>query len=202
MSGYFNFRFIDLEDGTYSFGLLIKDIEGRTSQTKFFTIDAVRGDEVFKNIVAPPTIDIMSGQVSRGGNIKVFGYASPGHTIRVYLNDILTKEVLAGRGGIYSFNIPTGALDFGQHKVRTKQINLDGGTESDFSTTKTVIVSRLPAVKADLSGDGKIDIKDWSIFLARWGKKDSLGRTGIDMNSDGKVDIADFSIFIKTIRKK
>lgn len=202
VSGYFNFRFTDMEDGTYSFGLLIKDPDGRTSQTKFFTIDAVRGDEMFKNIVAPPTIDIMSGQVSRGGNIKVFGYASPSHTIRVYLNDILTKEVLAGRGGVYSFDIPTGALPFGQHKVRTKQINLDGGTESDFSTTKTVIVSRLPAVKADLSGDGKIDIKDWSIFLARWGAKDSLGRSGIDMNSDGKVTIADFSIFIKTIKKK
>ena len=200
--GSFQIRFIDLHDGVRSFGLLIKDPEGRTSQTKFFLIEAIRGDEIFKNIVTPPTIDVMNGQVSRGGNIKVFGYASPGHTIRVYINDILSKEVLAGRGGVYSFDLPTGALPFGQHKVRTKQINLDGGTESDFSTTRTVIVSKLSVVKADLSGDGKVDIKDWSIFLARWGSKSSLGRAGIDLSGDGKIDISDFSIFIKTIRKK
>ncbi|MEK7569057.1 MAG: hypothetical protein AAB497_03005 [Patescibacteria group bacterium] len=202
IDGSFQIRFTDLQTGAHSFGLLIKDPEGRSSQTKFFLVDANRGDEIFKDIIAPPTIDILSGQVSRGGNVKVFGYASPSHTIRVYFNDILMKEVLAGRGGVYSFDIPTGALDFGQYKVRTKQINLDGGKESDFSTTRTVIVSKLAVVKADLSGDGKVDIKDWSIFLARWVSKNSPGRMGIDLNGDGKVDIGDFSIFIKTIRKK
>ncbi len=201
-NGFFDIRFTDIPTGTHSFGLLIKDPDGRTSQTKFFLVDATRGDEIYKNIITPPTIDILNGQVSRGGNVKIFGYASPGHTIRVYINDILSKEALAGRGGVYSFDIPTGALDFGQHKVRAKQINLDGGIASDFSTERTFIVSKLTVVKADFSGDGKIDIKDWSIFLARWGGKSSIGRSGIDLNSDGKVDIADFSIFIKTIRKK
>lgn len=201
-NGFFNIRFTDLQTGAHSFGLLIKDPDGRSSQTKFFVVDVSRGDEVFKDIVTPPTVDILNGQVSRGGNLKVFGYASPGHTIRVYINDILVKETLAGRGGVYSFDIPTGVFDFGQHRVRAKQINLDGGKESDFSTERTFIVSKLTVVKADFSGDGKIDITDWSIFLARWGSKSSLGREGIDLNSDGKIDISDFSIFIKTIRKK
>jgi len=98
--------------------------------------------------------------------------------------------------------MPTGALDFGQHRVRAKQINLDGGRESDYSTERAFIVSKLTVVKADFSGDGKIDITDWSIFLARWSSKNSLVRAGIDLNDDGKVDISDFSIFIKTIRKK
>lgn len=202
VDGSFNIRFTDLPKGIHSFGLLVKDPEGRTSQTKFFLVDANKTDAVFKDIVVPPTVDILSGQVSRGSNVKVFGYASPGHTIHIYLDDILVKEALAGRGGAYSFNLPTGALDFGQHRVRAKQINLDGGKESDFSTTKTFIVSKLAVVKADLNGDGKIDIKDWSIFLARWTSKSSSERAGIDLNSDGKIDIADFSIFIKTIRKK
>ncbi|HBB44091.1 MAG TPA: hypothetical protein DCZ83_01735 [Candidatus Yonathbacteria bacterium] len=201
-NGFFNIRFTDLQTGAHSFGLLIKDPDGRTSQTKFFVVDVSRGDEIFKDIIAPPTVDILNGQVSRGGNLKVFGYASPGHTIRVYFDDILVKEALAGRGGVYSFDVPTGALDFGQHKVRAKQINLDGGRESDYSTERTFVVSKLTVVKADFSGDGKVDITDWSIFLARWGSKSSLGRAGIDLNSDGKIDITDFSIFIKTIRKK
>lgn len=200
--GCFSIRFIDLPEGAHSFGLLVKDIEGRTSQTKFFLVDVSRGDEIFKDIVTPPTIDVLYGQVSRGTNAKIYGYASPGHTIRIYLNDILNNEVLAGRGGVYSFELPTGALNFGQYGVKTKQINLDGGKESDFSTSRTFIVSNLAVVKADMSGDGKVDIKDWSIFLARWGVKDSLGRIALDLSGDGKVDIADFSIFIKTIRKK
>lgn len=200
--GSFNIRFTDLPKGIHSFGLLVKDPDGRTSQTKFFLVDANKTDAVFKDIVVPPTVDMLYGQVSRGSNLNVFGYASPAHTIRIYLDDILSKEALAGRGGAYSFNLPTGALDFGQHKVRAKQINLDGGKESDFSTTRTFIVSKLAVVKADLNGDGKIDIKDWSIFLARWSGKKSAERASIDLNGDGKVDIGDFSIFIKTIKKK
>lgn len=200
--GSFSVRFEDLPTGAHNFGLLIKDLDGRTSQTKFFLYDTDRGIEIFKNIVAPPTIDILSGQVSRGGNVKIFGYASPSHTIRIYLNDILYKEVLAGRGGVYSFSIPTSALDFGQYRVRTKQINLDGGTESDFSTERTFVVSKLAVAKADFSGDGKIDIKDWSIFLARFTSKNSELRGSIDLSGDGKTDLSDFSIFIKTLRKK
>jgi len=201
-NGFFNIRFTDLPTGTHNFGLLIKDPDGRTSQTKYFLYDTNRGDEIFKSIVTPPTIDILNGQVSRGGSVKVFGYASPGHTIRVYLNDILSKEVLAGRGGVYLVNLPTGALDFGQYNVRAKQINLDGGIESDFSLSRTFIVSKLSIVKADLSGDGKIDIKDWSIFLARFSSKNNEVRASIDLSGDGKADISDFSIFIKTLRKK
>ncbi|PIQ35906.1 MAG: hypothetical protein COV32_00385 [Candidatus Yonathbacteria bacterium CG10_big_fil_rev_8_21_14_0_10_43_136] len=201
-NGFFNIRFTDLQTGSHSFGVLIKDPDGRASQTKFFVVDVSRGDEIFKDIIAPPTVDILNGQVSRGGNLKIFGYASPSHTIRVYFDDILVKEALAGRGGVYSFDMPTGALDFGQHRVRAKQINLDGGRESDYSTERAFIVSKLTVVKADFSGDGKIDITDWSIFLARWSSKNSLVRAGIDLNDDGKVDISDFSIFIKTIRKK
>jgi len=201
ITGSFHVRFVDLPKAIHTFGLLIKDKEGRLSQTKFYTIDANATNALFENIVAPPTVDVLSGQVSRGGKVRVFGFASPSHTVRLYINDILSKETLAGNTGVYSFDIPTGALDFGQYTVRAKQINLDGGKESEFSTSRTFIVSKLTVVKADLSGDGKIDIKDWSIFLARFVSRDSEIKKSIDLTGDGKVDISDFSVFIRTIRK-
>lgn len=202
ITGSFHIRFVDLPKAIHTFGLLIKDKEGRLSQTKFYTIDANITHAVFENIVAPPTVDVLSGQVSRGGKVRVFGFASPSHTVRLYINDILSKEALAGNTGAYSFDIPTSALEFGQYTLRAKQINLDGGKESEFSTSRTFIVSKLTVVKADLSGDGKIDIKDWSIFLARFVSRDNEIRKSIDLTDDGKVDISDFSVFIKTLRTK
>ena len=200
--GSFSVSFIGIFQGLHSFGLIVKDKDLRTSQTKFFFVDTRSDSFLEKDILVPPTIDIANGQVSRGGNATIFGYATPGYTLELYLDDILLKELIVEQSGLYKFEIPTGALEFGQHKVRTKQINLTTKKSSDFSTSRTFIVSRLTVVRADLSGDGKVDIRDWSIFLSRWGAKESLGRESIDFNSDGKVDIADFSIFIKTIRKK
>lgn len=199
--GSFSVSFISIFQGLHSFGLIVKDKDLRTSQTKFFLVDTRSDNFLEKDILVPPTIDITNGQVSRGSNAAIFGYATPGYTLELYLDDILFGELLVEQSGLYKFEIPTGSLEFGQHKVRTKQINLSTKKSSDFSTSRNFIVSRLTVVKADLSGDGKVDIRDWSIFLSRWGAKESLGIEDIDFNSDGKVDIADFSIFIKTIKK-
>lgn len=200
--GSFSVSFIGILQGLQSFGLIAKDKDQRTAQTKFFFVDTTSESFTDKDIIIPPTIDIANGQVSRGGNATIFGYATPDYTINLYLDDILMREISVEQSGLYKFEIPTGALEFGQHKVKVKQTNPLEKKGSDFSTTRTFIVSRLSVIRADLSGDGKVDIRDWSIFLSRWGAKGSLGRESIDFNGDEKVDIADFSIFIKTIRKK
>ena len=184
----------------HSFALIAKDKDQRTSQTKSFFVDTVSNSLTTKDLLVPPTIDTQYGQVSRGGIATILGYASPNYTLNLYLDGILYKEALAGKDGSYKIEIPTGALDFGQHAVKIKQLDQAEKRESDFSTSRTFIVSKLTVVRADFNGDGGVDIKDWSIFLARWGSKDTTVRTGIDLNSE-KVDIADFSIFIKTIRK-
>jgi hypothetical protein len=201
-TGSFHLRFTDLPKNVHSFGLLAKDIDGRTSQSKFFLVDANNTNPVYENIVVPPTVDLRNTEVSRGGNVTVFGYASPSHTVRIYINGILTKEGLAGNNGSYSFNIPTSALNFGQYQVTAKQINLDGGIESDFSTTKTFTVSKLVMVKTDLNSDGKIDVRDLSIFLSLWNNTTAEGRNSIDFSGDKKVDLTDFSIFINSLKNQ
>jgi predicted ester cyclase len=200
--GSFRISFVGILQGLQSFGLIAKDKNGHTSQTKFFFFDTTSEGFVEKELLLPPTIDILSGQVTRGKSATVVGFASPNNSVALYIDDILIQEVLAEKDGSYTFGAITGALSFGQHNVKAKQINKTSKTESDFSTTRTFIVSQLTITKADFSGDGKIDIKDWSIFLSRWISKNPLERESIDITGDGKVDISDFSIFIKTIRKK
>ena len=199
--GAFSVSFSGILQTLQSFGLIVKDRENRTSQTKYFTYDTRSDNYVFKDILVPPTIDLISGQVSRGANAIIVGYATPDHLVRLELDGIITRETPALSDGSYKFEIPTGVLEFGSHTVKTKQFNPTTKLGSDSSLTRTFIISRLLVVKADLSGDGKIDIQDWSIFLSRWGSRDSTIKQSIDLNGDGKVDIADFSIFIKTIRK-
>ena len=122
--GSFSISFIGILQGFQSFGLIAKDKDQRTAQTKFFFVDTTSESFVAKDILVPPTIDIANGQVSRGSTATIFGYATPGYSIRLYLDDIIAKEISVERSGSYRFEIPTGVLEFGQHKTKTKQVNI------------------------------------------------------------------------------
>ena len=95
--------------------------------------------------------------------------------------------------GSSTFATTTAKLPLGDHFVRVRQVF--NGHGSIYSLVKTVEVSLLTNPGADLDGDGVVDIKDWSIFLSRWGSSDSAERRRDDINGDGTVDIADFSTF-------
>jgi len=199
--GSFNISFIGTLQALHSFGLIAKDTEGHVSQTKLFFINTISSDLFEKDILLSPTITLKNGQVTRGDTAVITGYAVPGNTVRLEIDGILAKDMLANGAGAYKFEIPTGTLEFGAHVVRTKQVDPSGKPESDFSISRTFMVSHLLVVKADLNGDSKIDIRDWSIFLSLWNTPGVSGRERIDFNSDGKVDITDFSIFVRTIKK-
>lgn len=186
----------------YSYGLLIKDKEDRITQTKFFTVDTSSDALVVQDILVPPTIGFVRLAATRGNKIIVVGYASPENSVILEVDAIIKTEAKAEKDGSYKTEIDTGDLDFGSHTMRAKQTDLSSKKESDYSLVRTFIVSRLSQVNTDLTGDSKVDIKDWSVFLSRWSLKDAEQRKIIDFNDDGKVDISDFSIFVKNIRKR
>lgn len=200
--GKFRVDFVGVLQSAHSFGVVIKDKENRATQSKFFNVDTLTNSLTAKDILVPPTIGFTNPGVSRGNNIVITGSASPGHSVHIEIDGKIKKGARIEKDGSYKLTLPTGDLDFGPHKVRVKQADSLEERESDFSLTRTFNVSRLPQVRADLSGDGKIDIKDWSMFLSRWVSKDKEQKTVIDFNGDGKVDISDFSIFVKNIRKR
>ncbi|HAT68594.1 MAG TPA: hypothetical protein DCS20_03165 [Candidatus Yonathbacteria bacterium] len=201
-NGSFDISFIGVLQALHSFGIVAKDSAGRSSQSKFFFVDTISSDLTEKDLLLPPTSALEGTQITRGMNAIILGSAVPDYTIHLELDGILIQDMLASKDGTYKFEIPTGTLEFGAHTLRTRQTDPQSKKRSDFSTSRTLTISRLAVVQADLNSDGKIDIRDWSIFLSLWGSKGATGRARIDFNTDGKVDITDFSIFIKTIRKK
>ncbi|MDP3734881.1 MAG: hypothetical protein Q8R39_00430 [bacterium] len=204
--GSFNTSFVGVLKSQHSFGLLIKDKEGRTTQTKFFNVNTLADDLVEKDIVVPPTVAFVRSVVTRGDEATITGFASPRSSVVVEMDGTIKKEVRVADDGSYTVAAPTSMLEFGSHRVRVKQLLSRGEKEeekeSDFSPTKNLVVSRLAVPKTDFSGDGRVDIKDWSIFLSRWASKDAGSRRLIDLNEDGAIDISDFSIFVRNIRKR
>lgn len=200
--GKFYISFSGILQSQHLFGLAVKDKENRSSQTKFFNVDTVSNSLTEKDILVSPTIDFINLAVTRGKNAVIIGYATPGNMVKIEIDGKIKGETKAGEDGGYRFEINTGELEFGLHSGRVKQADKDDGKESDFSLTRSFIVSRLLSIVADFNGDGKIDIRDWSIFLSRWFSKNKEIQKVIDLNSDGKIDIFDFSIFIRNLRMK
>ena len=202
--GTFWYSFSNLTKGENNlFALIVKDKENRQTPAKFFNIETNDSYYIVKDILSTPTIDLVNYTVTRGSSAVVIGSAAPGYIVQIQIDGRISNKTKAKKNGLYKFLINTGYLEFGHHDIQVKQIDPEIKTESDFSIKRILNVSNLPQVKADLNGDGVIDIKDWSIFLANWqSNKDMSIQKLIDLNGDGKSDISDFSIFVREIRKK
>lgn len=199
--GTFQINFVGIAKASHSFGLIIKDKDNRSTQTKFFNIDTAANELTVKDILVPPTVGIPQRLISRGKPVVVTGNAFPGNRVILEVDGIIEQKVFAEGNGLYTATLDTGALEFGTHVIRAKQVDVVQKLESDYSMSNAFVVSRLTLPKVDLSGDGIVDIKDWSMFLSSWGSKDVMKRKMIDLNGDGRTDISDFSVFIRAVRK-
>jgi hypothetical protein len=197
-NGDFILRNVGIIQGSYAYSLIIKDKDGRQTQTKVYNVDFISESALIKDVFAPPTTGLLRSLVTKGDFLKIIGYASPKNKVRARLENGISYETNADEGGRYELLINTAPLTFGKHSLRVKQKDSATGKESDDSPTLIFIVSASTVVEADLSGDGIIDIKDWSIFLARWKEKDK----SIDLNRDEKTDISDLSVFLRAFRKR
>jgi hypothetical protein len=199
-NGSFDVSFSGVIPGAVSYGLVVTDSEGNGSQIKVYNLELAEMDTVsVTDILIPPTISFLRGAVARGDNLVITGFGVPQSSIRLFVDGIQRSE--SGKtddSGRYRIVLNTVNIALGSHEFRVKE-STPQGMESDFSIRRSAVVSRLFTPNADLTGDDKVDISDWSAFLAKWGSPG--GDSVIDLNGDGKVDIADFSIFIRTIKR-
>ncbi|OGY45594.1 MAG: hypothetical protein A2744_04155 [Candidatus Buchananbacteria bacterium RIFCSPHIGHO2_01_FULL_44_11] len=198
-SGNFSVTYRGIFQSEYSYGLVIEDKEGRKTQAQFYTIDTVSNSLTQKDIFLPPTVGLYRTAVTKGDFIKIIGYASPGNTVLVQLEKDISYKVNVDDAGKYQVLINTARLSFGKHSFRAKQQDAGTKKESEWSPTKLFSVVAVTVPEADFTGDGVVDVKDWSVFLFRWQAKS--GSSGIfDLNRDGKMDISDLSVFLQTFR--
>jgi len=197
--GSFLASYTGLINTDYLFSLRIEDKDGRSAGILAFNV--LLSNDLFevKNIIAPPTIGFEKASIVKNEVIKILGYATPYNVVELEVDGLKYKETKADQFGFWNFDVDTAHLAYGDHSARARQIALDAKS-SNFSLTRIFKLSKAIISKGDLNSDNIVDIRDWSIFLFRWGNEDSALRLQNDINEDGEVNIFDFSLFLQAIK--
>ncbi|MCK9361143.1 dockerin type I domain-containing protein [Patescibacteria group bacterium] len=203
-------RKANASDGTFSFvvngnftgsqtiGVTVIDRNGETTPTRYFSPIYQGGILAEKIIPVVPTVKLDSIRVAKGQPLEVSGYASLHTRIELSIDNKVVRTTFPNPDSSYAFSLDTTSLALGGHSAKVLQ-KFDDGIASDYSLQRSFSVTTLASLDGDLNGDGRVDISDWSAFLAKWQSEDNDERLEADVNKDGKTDIEDFSIFVRNI---
>lgn len=191
-----------IEAGTYNFGVRAQDVDGRISDTQNFTVIVTTGvSTLVRGIFLTPTISLDKTVVKKGDIITVLGSSAPNSTVNVVVNSLteITKSLVTNQDGRWLYKIDSAVLEEGDHQTKARgETSIDYSPYSrslHFTVGTQNLVNTNPTTRTyDLTGDGRINIQDFSI-LAYWYRRPSPPAR-VDFNSDGKVDLIDFSILV------
>lgn len=192
-----------IDRGTYTFGIT-SVLEGVRS-APFTTTVYVNG--ATKNTIGPvyisPVITSKTDRINTASSVLVFGKAVPLFVVQAIVvkqKDALQQPYIvasttANGSGDWSLNLNTTNLSKGTYIVKAQTI-VPGQGNSQFSPDFLLGVGEKPQgdgkKKADINGDGKVNLADLSIMLFNWRKS----APAADLNNDGAVNITDFSILL------
>lgn len=198
--GSFSVEYTGLTDAAeFLFALRVKDREGNDTGILAFNVPKYVEIWTVKDILVPPTLSFEQSAMTKNTVTKIAGFATPHHTVELELDGTTYGEAKADASGVWTIAMDTTYLAYGEHSARARQVAADGRA-SNFSFTRVFALSKLSSPKADLNADAAVDIRDWSIFLFRWGHEDADVRLRNDMNGDGTISIFDFSIFLQAMK--
>ena len=198
--GTFKTNYRGIPQNAYNYSLVITDKDNRNSQVKSYNLDVYANSLNVKNIFVSPTLGLLRSVVTKGDFITATGYAAPDSDVEFEVDDrLISGKTSAEKDGHYKWLFNTAGLNFGEHRVKARQI---GGfnTKSDWSPTVIFSVSAILNPKTDLNSDGIINISDWSVFLSSFKSENESVKKRVDLNGDGKTNISDFSVFLKTLK--
>jgi cysteine-rich repeat protein len=199
----FTFVLSEVTPGVTTFGFWAEDTEGLKSI--FLTISfQVIPDAIttVSGIFLPPTIKSNVTSVKKGETINISGQTIPASNVYVYINseqDII-KETKSSVVGVWELPFNTTPLEenvFHTAKALFQTKALGELVESGFGRFITFYIGEwvpegVLCPGADLNGDGRVNLADFSILLYHWGTDDACA----DQNQDGIVNLADFSIMM------
>lgn len=193
----FQFSSTDVTPGTATFGFSAKDQNGVESITTSVVFDVAQSAvSTVANVFFPPTIAVSERQVPKGDELTVSGYSVPkaGITSEISGTSKTALNATADDAGAWAIRVDTASLTDGLHTVKAffKQ---DGGIQSGFGKSISFSVGEgafSDTGSADINGDTKVNLVDFSIFLLKWQSDDIQS----DFNGDGTVNLGDFSIML------
>ena len=198
--GSFNTSVTLAVNGVYTFALYAVDSSGTKSSyyasSLFVNVGTVNK---IPNIFIPPTLLVTGQSVKPGAPIPVGGQTVPGAKVTVTLQGqakggVITATTTASGSGIWAIAVPTASLAVDTYSVKA-QATLGSLGISNFSQIVYVGLGQNPTIKrksADLNGDGKVNLADFSIFLYDLQNQNPIA----DFNNNGKVGLDDFSIML------
>ena len=200
----FNLSFNGLTGNARSYAVVGIDKNNNATQVKIFDANMANANLQLdvNGILLSPTLALARTAATKGDVLGISGEAAPNYKVEIEVdNQPILPTVTADANGHYKALVPTVALDFGSHTIRTRQIS-PAGLKSDYSPQEIFSVVNIFTPNMDFSGDGIVNITDWSMFVVRWQSTDAKVRIKDDLNGDGKVDVQDLSIFVRTLKLK
>lgn len=200
-SGNFYFSSNSVSPGVATFGFWAQDSLGLKSiaLTTTVTVTANAATTISGEFL-PPTISIDKRQVQKGDTLTISGQSAPAVTVEAHIhsgNDIVITTS-TDRSGNWQMFFNTNALQNNElHTVNADFVTTANGANARSEVSQSISFfvgagSTQKSYLADLNGDGKVNLADFSILLYYWGTSTPLA----DLNGDGKVDLQDLSILL------
>ncbi len=197
----FYFTTANVTPGVATFGFWAEDSIGLKSVALTTTLTIIQGAATtISGAFVPPTITLDKRKANSGEPITMSGQSVPSVDVVTNVN---SAETIVDRTKVDSQG--KWKLVFDTKKVATEEFHTvkalfetrDGTNivKSAFSQSISFYVGQKDVGRgfiADLNGDGKVNLVDFSILLFYW---NTPGPTG-DINLDKKVNLSDFSIML------
>lgn len=200
-SADFSYETTNITPGPTTFGFWATDEKGNRSIT-FTTTFQVTQNAVttVSNVFLPPTIALRERRVAPGDIAVIDGSTAPKALVTIFVDKEPDPRTSASStdAGVWSGAFSTVGLETEAfHTVRAmfEQIGTGFQAKSGYSQALNLYVGTRDvagAISADLNGDGRVNLVDFSILLFHW----NTDHVEADLNVDRRVNLTDFSILL------
>jgi hypothetical protein len=198
----FSFEISDVQAGVATFGFWAENKEGIKSTAFSLTFRIVDGAvTTISGAYLAPSISVDKDKVKKGEIVNIFGQTIPNADIYIYVNSAseIIKQIESDSIGAYLLPMDTEVLEDEEFHLAKSLFQISDGSSiirSGFSNSVSFYVGSQGQSKkcagADLNGDGRVNLTDFSILLYNWGTNNECS----DQNHDGRVNLTDFSIMM------
>ena len=197
----FYFETSEVTPGVASFGFWSEDKDGLKSTLLTLTFRVIsRAVTTISGIYIAPTIEVNKKSVRHGEDVTIYGQTVPQTEVVVHINsdEEIVQQTDSLENGDWALLFNTEPLEEDFHTAKALfQVNVEGNIiKSGFSKSISFYVGKLGGEAvcpgADLNGDGRVNLTDFSILLFYWGTDNECA----DQDQSGNVDLVDFSIMM------